>query len=187
VDDECCDETTCRLISPCTCATCNHACCSSQGLLETPGVICRPSADDSPDSDCDEVETCDGTSPYCPVDRRAKTGTACSANKGRCYSGDCRIGWPRVSKTSYMWVAAPCDDRYNSSHVVCRDADSGEPASGDDASSSSPCSALPRPPLSCCNPPLPFDPSLTLSLSPTLTPLASFRHFLLLLGWFVLS
>jgi len=158
VDDPCCDEARCRLEPGCACASCSHACCLAGGVVASADTVCRPSADDSPLSDCDTPELCDGSSPYCPVDLRAKTGSACAANRGRCYSGDCRVGWPRVTKTSFLWVAEPCDVRFNSSHITCRDADSGEPAADNTA-----CDGQPRPDLTCCNPPLPFDPTVQLA------------------------
>jgi hypothetical protein len=161
VNDPCCNEATCKLVGGCSCASCNHKCCSGAGSVFGAGVQCRATKDAS--NVCDQRELCDGTSPHCPVDKRGKTGDVCSGSSGRCYTGECRIGWPRVAKASYSWYGAPCDIRSGAELVYCMNYDNGEQV--DDSLCSS---AGPRPDSVCC--PAQFPPTPKPPTSPPPTP-----------------
>jgi hypothetical protein len=80
VDAVCCDTTCEGVCAACTAAS--GATADGTCTALAPSVTCRPST-----GDCDEAETCNGSSLDCPADESAPDDTPCPG--GRCVAGAC--------------------------------------------------------------------------------------------------
>jgi len=84
-NDPCCDGATCRFKGAATCAAHQPCCDLTTCSAKAAGITCRAST-----GQCDVAETCDGTSPTCPVDARKPIGTTCTRTiAGNAISGTC--------------------------------------------------------------------------------------------------
>ncbi len=93
------------------CAACSVAAgAGANGSCDilTPARVCRASA-----NPCDVAETCDGSSPSCPVDGALPAGTACGgAPSGACDAQDTCSGG--------LGASAVCVQNVAAANVVCR-------------------------------------------------------------------
>ena len=112
IDGVCCDSA-CNDGDLNDCLACSVAMGASQDGTCTPVAalhVCRPAR-----SDCDVVESCDGTSERCPVDVIALNGAPCA--KGTCGGGTCQ---PTVAAPSPMVDAgAPLASAPPSAETSC--------------------------------------------------------------------
>jgi hypothetical protein len=62
-------------------------CCSSTCQYKASGTTCRAAA-----NECDQAETCSGSSATCPADTKKANGTACTDTVVDCYTAACSSG-----------------------------------------------------------------------------------------------
>eukprot|EP00929_Paragymnodinium_shiwhaense_P002450 TRINITY_DN10270_c0_g2_i1.p1 TRINITY_DN10270_c0_g2~~TRINITY_DN10270_c0_g2_i1.p1 ORF type:complete len:1288 (+),score=231.96 TRINITY_DN10270_c0_g2_i1:74-3937(+) len=85
--DSCCDCDTCKLKSGSKCSALEPCCDDSTCDFKASGTVCRAAV-----GNCDEQETCSGTSGLCPADVGKAWGTECTAADGvasSCYGKVC--------------------------------------------------------------------------------------------------
>lgn len=82
--NSCCDPNTCRFIGNAVCDDSNDSCCTSCQFTAA-GTVCRASV-----GECDQQETCSGSSGTCPRDGFRPNGDSCGGGNGlACASGQC--------------------------------------------------------------------------------------------------
>jgi hypothetical protein len=82
--NSCCDPNTCRFMGNAVCDDSNDSCCTSCQFTSA-GTVCRASV-----GECDQQETCSGSSGTCPRDSFRPNGDACGSGNGlACASGQC--------------------------------------------------------------------------------------------------
>ncbi|XP_029459817.1 disintegrin and metalloproteinase domain-containing protein 9 isoform X2 [Rhinatrema bivittatum] len=81
-NDPCCEPGTCKLRSHAECAY--GSCCKNCRFLPG-GSVCRAVI-----NECDLLEYCNGSSPFCQPDVFIQNGHPCQNNKAYCYNGICQ-------------------------------------------------------------------------------------------------
>ncbi|KAL1923814.1 uncharacterized protein VTP21DRAFT_8794 [Calcarisporiella thermophila] len=116
---ECCNPD-CTLKPGAVCSDANSECCE-KCQLKPANTVCRPAI-----SSCDIPETCNGTSPMCPDDKRVPDGTDCGANGLKCASGQCTSRDQQCASRGNMGggranLTTACNFQDGSCAITCND------------------------------------------------------------------